>query len=360
MSEMCPRDRIIMALKHGVPDRVPIMDFIYSRNLFEEVIGKRPVYYRAEDIMKCAERIGFDAVSIPFGNFSEIDYSYSDNKHIKGEWGTVYYHDINISWPDDAPILFPLHDRGDWRNYTLPDIQREGRLNEIKTALKISKENKLAVFGEIRGPFSATWDLFGFERFCFLLYDDPDLIDEVMTACTDYFIRAAQIMIKEGVDIILFADDYGSSQGPLMSIQHFRKHVWPQVKRMVQSLKCLGTHIIMHSDGDLRMLLGDLVSLGIDAYHPMERQAHMDIQTIKKKYGNRITLIGNIDNKVVLVRGTVDEVIAQTKECLQIAGPGGSYILASDHSLHDDIPNENVFAMIETAKRYGKYPIKIK
>ena len=70
-------------------------------------------------------------------------------------------------------------------------------------------------------------------------------------------------------------------------------------------------------------------------------------------------LMGNIDNKGVLVSGSVDDVIAATKECLRIAAPGGGYILGSDHSVHDDMPNENILAMIETGKKYGKYPIKI-
>lgn len=57
----------------------------------------------------------------------------------------------------------------------------------------------------------------------------------------------------------------------------------------------------------------------------------------------------------MLISGSKEEVIAQTIECLEIASPGGRYILGSDHSLHDDIPNENVFAMLETAKKYGEY-----
>lgn len=85
----------------------------------------------------------------------------------------------------------------------------------------------------------------------------------------------------------------------------------------------------------------------------------MDIGKIKKEYGKKLVLIGNVNNKQTLVSGTKEDVINETKECIKVAAPGGGYILGSDHSVHDDIPNENVFAMIETGRKFGTYPISI-
>jgi uroporphyrinogen decarboxylase len=144
-----------------------------------------------------------------------------------------------------------------------------------------------------------------------------------------------------------------------MSPRHYKKHIWPQLSRLVAAIRSTGTPVIMHSDGDIRKLLPDIVKTGINGYHPMERHARMDIAQIKQAYGQQLTLIGNVDNQGVLVYGSVDEVIAATKECLQAAAPGSGYILGSDHSIHDDMPNENIFAMIETGKKYGKYPLVI-
>jgi uroporphyrinogen decarboxylase len=201
--------------------------------------------------------------------------------------------------------------------------------------------------------------LFGYEQFSMLLFEDPDLIDDVIAAVTDFFIGGGKMLVEAGVDAVLFADDYGGATGPLMSPAHYRKHVWPQLSRLVTAIHATGAPVIMHSDGDLRKLLPDIAPTGIAGYHPMERKANMDLAQIKRDYGQQLVLIGNVDNQGVLVNGSVDEVVAATKACLRIGAPGGGYILGSDHSVHDDMPNANIFAMIETGKQYGAYPLQL-
>lgn len=359
MDRMTSKERIHAVLNHRIPDRVPIHEFLYSRNLYAEVIGHKPSSYNAEDVMDCAHKLGLDVAVMPFGGFAGMRITDEDKVEFQDEWMITYRKDDAVSWPADAPVGFPLKDRADWKNYSVPDIHKEGRLDQIQIAVQKAKEYNMAVFGATRGPFSPTWLLFGYERFSMLLYEDPDFLDEVIKNVMDFYIAGGKMLVEAGVDAVLFADDYGSSTGPLMSPKHYRKHIWPQLSRLVTAIKATGTRMIMHSDGDLRKLLSDIVDIGIDGYHPMERHANMDIEQIKKEYGQKITLIGNVDNQGLLVNGSVDEVIAATKECLRIAAPGGGYILGSDHSVHDDMPNENIFAMIETGKKYGKYPLKI-
>ena len=78
---------------------------------------------------------------------------------------------------------------------------------------------------------------------------------------------------------------------------------------------------------------------------------------MKKRYGEKIAFLGNVDNKTTLVTGSTKDVEKEVRECIKAAAPGGGYILASDHSLHDDIPNANVFALYEAGRKYGNYPI---
>ena len=359
MERMTSKERIHAVLNHKMPDRVPINEFLYSRNLYEEVIGHRPSFYNAEDVFDCAYKLGLDSSVIPIGGFAGIRNADEAKVEFQDEWMITYRKEEEVAWPGDVPVGFPLKNREDWKNYTVPDIHNEGRLAQIEIAVKKAKEYKMAAFGTIRGPFTPTWLLFGYEHFSMQLYEDPALIDDVMQAVTDFFIEGAKMLVTAGVDAVWFADDYGGSTGPLMSPKHYKKHVWPQLSRMVSAIKSTGTPVIMHSDGDLRKILPDIMKTGINGYHPMERHANMDIAQIKQEYGQELTLVGNVDNQGVLVYGTVDEVIEATKECLRIAAPGGGYILGSDHSVHDDMPNENIIAMIETGKKYGKYPIKI-
>jgi uroporphyrinogen decarboxylase len=82
----------------------------------------------------------------------------------------------------------------------------------------------------------------------------------------------------------------------------------------------------------------------------------MDLATVKKKYGDRICLVGNIDSSRTLPYGTPEQVAEETLEALRIAAPGYCYILASDHSLHDGIPVRNILRMFEVARKHGVYP----
>ena len=155
--------------------------------------------------------------------------------------------------------------------------------------------------------------------------------------------------------LFFISDDWGSTAGPLIAPVEFKEFFIPPFNKMVHGLKSLGFPVIMHNDGKIWDMLDDLVGTGIAAYNPIERGAGMDLKKVKEQYADKLCCIGNVDNKVTLVQGTVEEVIAETKECIEIGKPNGGYILSSDHSFHDDIPIENIFAMIETAKKYGEY-----
>lgn len=101
------------------------------------------------------------------------------------------------------------------------------------------------------------------------------------------------------------------------------------------------------------------MELGIAGLHPMQRTAHTDLAEIERRYGHRISLVGNIDSSMTLPYGSAQDVEREVIEAIQIAAPGGGYILASDHSLHDGIPMRNIWRMIETAKKRACYPLRV-
>ncbi len=123
-------------------------------------------------------------------------------------------------------------------------------------------------------------------------------------------------------------------------------------------MRRLGAPVIMHNDGKIWDVLDDLVATGVDGYHPVEKAAGMDLAAVKRRYAGRICPIGNINNKTTMVFGAPNDVRREAIACLRIAAPGGGYIMATDHSLHDDIPLENIQAYVEVAHQYGVYPLK--
>ena len=354
--KMTSRERFLTTMQRKEPDTVPILDFLYSRPLFKDVLGYVPDSYDAESVMNLAVKIGYDAMVIPFGGQS--GFNTSTEQHYQDEWGTTYEKQEE-TWPTDGPVDFPIKSREDMKNYVWPDVNAPGRVDGVKTAVRIARENNKAVIGGVRGPFSAGWFLTGFSEMLIMFYEDRELVDEVLTGVTDFFIKGGEMMAEAGVDALQFADDYGSNTSPFCSPDQFREIILPHTRRLIQTLKKTGLPVMMHSDGHIMPLLHDIVEAGICSCHPIERAAGMELSTVKKLYGDKIGLIGNVNNKTTLVTGSSTDVEEEVKECIRAAAPGGGYVLASDHSVHDDIPNENIFAMYEAGRKFGKYPISI-
>jgi len=356
MERMSSKERVLRTMSGMEPDTVPIFDFIYSRPLYKEILGHTPEYYNAEDILRCSERIGYDLAVVPFGGVAGLDDPAVEYPEYSDEWGPRYLAKEE-TWPTGGPVGFPIRSREDLRNYVWPDPKKPERLKEISTGLRLAREYGMALFGSVRGPFSASWLLTGLPEFMLFMFDEPELVDEILTHCTDFFIEGGRRMAEAAVAALVFADAYGSNTGPLVAPERSHRFVFPHTRRMIEAFRRLGVPVVMHSDGNLNLILADLVGMGISAYHPMERASGMKIDEVKRKHGRSITLGGNVNNKTTLVSGTVRDVENEVRECIRKAAPGGGYILASDHSLHDDIPNRNVFALYEAGRRYGSYPI---
>jgi uroporphyrinogen decarboxylase len=188
-------------------------------------------------------------------------------------------------------------------------------------------------------------------------YDNPRLAHELAEMVIDYKIRLMRKAIREGADAVVSGDDYANQHGTVMSPQHFRQFVLPYLKRTIDAAHDEGAPFIKHTDGDIWAILDDLVQAGIDALDPIEPAAGMDIGEVKAKYGDRIEVIGNVDCSFVLTRGTVEEVEEAVKETIAKASPGGGHILASSNSIHPAVKPENYKAMVEAARKFGRYPI---
>ena len=350
------KERLIAALNHREGDRIPVFECIYSRPLFKEVMGFVPDTFDPPVVLECYKKIGYDFAFMPIPGVSGFRPENTGSIEYTDEWG-ITYRKAAETWPIDAVVKAPLADAQDIKNYRLPDPAAEWRWKGFREAMRIAKSSGMGIVGNMRGPYSGTWMLFGMDAFSLLFYDDPESLDGILSAVTDFSIEAFKIMAKEGADALLFSDDYGSTTSPLFSKEHFLRFIAPQIKRMVNAAEKLGIPLIMHSDGYIHPFVEDSVSMGIRGLHPIERAANMNIAEIKQKYGKKICIFGNVDNKDLLVNGSAEDIEAQVKECIRIAGPGGGYCLGSDHSVHDDIPNRNVFALYEAGRKFGSYPL---
>jgi len=355
---MTSRERVLTALRGGTPDRVPVWEYLFSPKLQREVMGYNTVLYDGKTQVEMAARMGLDVVWAPINGFCGIeDIPHELNETYKDEWGVTYKKN---GWPIIAQIDTPVKSREDWEKYKVPFIDTPGRLRILKDTIA-ANEKDLAITAGFLGPFTMmTWYLMDFETLSMSLFLDPDLVHEMNDAFVEWALGAARLAFATGgVDAFHISDDWGGTNGLLISPDHFREFFLKPFEKLVSGFKSFGVPVIMHNDGNLWEILDDLVNTGIDAYHPVEKAATMDLVTVKQKYKGRICPIGNVNNKTTMVTGTPEDVIKETLECLKIGAPGGGYILSTDHSLHDDIPLENAMALIDTVHKFGKYPLNL-
>jgi uroporphyrinogen decarboxylase len=193
----------------------------------------------------------------------------------------------------------------------------------------------------------------GYERIGYALYDDPGMLTEIFGIANAYHKEAARLSVEVGVDAMWIADDLGDSSRGFMKLDHFREYYLPYLVDLVEYIDGLGVPVLLHCCGDFRMYLDDMAQTKISAVHPLQRTAGWDLRWFKESYGHRFAIIGNIDSSRTLPFGTPQDVAQETMEAIDIAAPGGGYVLASDHSLHDGIPVENIVEMFRVGTDYG-------
>lgn len=191
----------------------------------------------------------------------------------------------------------------------------------------------------------------GLDNFSYALADDPSVIETLFDRYVAWVCALLDKTSQMGFDFVKFADDIAYKTGPIMSPQVFRELFLPRMRTVASHVSLPW---IYHSDGNLLPIFDDLLSLGMQAVNPIEPGA-MDIEQIKRDYGQRICLHGNIDLHYTLTRGTPAEVIDEVRRRIQIIGRGGGYIIASANSITDYCRLENVLAMRDAIRLYRSY-----
>ncbi len=348
---MTRKERLLTALRVQQPDRVPLFDFLFQKPMYEALIGHKPDGYNGRDAVSCALALNHDGVWLPFGGFSGFQPRYLEKNVYVDEWGTTYETSAS-SWPIDAPIDYPIKSRADLIKYRPPDPTLPGRDEQIVEAKKVNTDD-LALLGGVAGPLTTTWLLMGYENIALSLYDDPEMLTECFKMSNEYNKEAARRSVTAGCHGMWLSEDLGDSNAGFMKNEHFRKLLLPYIAELAEYITNLGVPVLLHSCGCINQYLDDLAQTKIASVHPLQRTAKMDLRAVKEKYGKRFCLIGNIDSSRTLPYGTPDDVATEVRAAIDAAAPGGGYVLASDHSLHDGIPIENIREMFRVGMEYG-------
>jgi len=344
---MNSKERIFAALERKEPDRVPMLEWSIDQKVIE-ALSPGSTYF---DFLA---KIGMDGVSLGYGHtFSGHDGEVKSQTTFKDKWGVIRV------WTGEAisyPLEGPIKNEEDLNSYVPPDPNAPDALGNFHQLVQRFKGDK-AIIWENRDVLSNPRYLRGTEDFLVDLIVNPDFAHEVIEMALAYEIEMAKRAIKAGAEVVMLGDDYAYNSGPLMSPEHFRIFVFPRLKKIVRAIHEMGAYCVKHSDGNITKILDMIIESGIDGINPIDPIAGLDIGEIKKRYGDRVCVIGNVDCGELLSNGASEQVVRAVKECILKAAPGGGHILSSSNSIHSGVRPENFLTMIECAKKFGTYPI---
>jgi uroporphyrinogen decarboxylase len=340
-------------LRRGEPDCVPLGDISVHPILKEGILG-RPIQ-TLEDEVAFWLAAGYDYIPLEQGlqltdvirkesmHQMEAQYAVDTAERQIRHWATEGKGLITtraeleaFSWPDPDALDYSAFER---IGFLLPPNVRA-----------------IAILGKI---FTCVWWLMGFEGMSLALADDPDLVPTVFEKVGKFQFRVFENMLRfDSIGVIWHADDIAYSTALLVSPRILRAHLFPRYKEMNRIAHERGVLAVYHSDGALQQVMEDIIDCQFDGLNPIEPKA-MDINEVKRKYGARISLLGNIDLGYTLTRGTPEEVKAEVRQRIHDLAPGGGYAVASSNSVPEYVPLANYNALRQAAFEYGCYPISV-
>lgn len=266
-------------------------------------------------------------------------------------WGIGWESSLEGAVP--FPIKTPLPDIRKLVEYKFPNPDSLVFTDEmVKTVQSVDPDKELLMGHMTCLLFERAWALMGMENFFTALCEYPDECHELLHNIAAYGRKVFDRYIEIGVDVIASSEDLGSQRSLMISPAMFREFFLPEYKYMFENVLKENKIIRFHSCGCVEDIVADLASINMTILNPVQKMAN-DLSKIKKSTYGKMALDGGIPTHVLLT-GTPEDVRKEVIDTLEILMPGGGYICGPDQSI-PGIPKENMDALWDTVKQYGKY-----
>lgn len=263
--------------------------------------------------------------------------------HWRDEWGVVWNRtvDKDIGVVDDY-----LLKGGELTGWAPPAINLPGMAEMYSSFVKgRAEEFRIVTIGF--SLFERAWSLRGMAALLEDMIVSPEFVHQLLDRVMEWNLAQVDLAVKYDIDAIYFGDDWGSQKGIIMGPRLWREFIKPRVARQYEAVRRAGKYVVIHSCGDVKEILPDLVEVGLNVFNPFQPEV-MDVFETKKRYYGKLSFYGGISLQHLLPHGSPDEVRAETRKLLKELGRGGGYIAAPSHSVPPDVPPENLVALIET------------
>ncbi|MGB4482241.1 MAG: uroporphyrinogen decarboxylase family protein, partial [bacterium] len=320
------------------------------------------------------DRLGLDIVHVAPGKPKNWTPRTFPDGSVEDEWGvrrkmvwhgTSYYNEIVYQPLVDATI-------DDLKDYPWPDPDDPGRTEGLAERVKkIYEETDYAIMARFGGSVNdGCWYMRGQEQWLMDYVLNQDFVETMLDKMLDITLRINENCLRAAgkyIDILrLGGEDMGTQQNLIISPEMLRKIWFPRLKKLVQRTKEIfheynpNGKIMLHSCGAIYPIIEDLIDCGIDILDPIQPKAKgMDPFRLKAEFGDRLAFHGGICIQDVLPNYEPEEVVEFVKERLRALAPGGGYIVSPSHNVPEDSKPENLTAMCDAVREYGRYPLQI-
>jgi uroporphyrinogen decarboxylase len=381
---MTSRERVLAVLNHETPDRVPIV--LGPSNATGVKMG---TYRRIKELIgvQSEDRYIYDWPELGTADMDEatLDRLHSDVRGVLdlepasvmernrqrephsphfNSWGGGAIESEPGSW---FPGIHPLENATtleELEAHAWPDMDDPTRVAHVKArAQQLADENKYGIVATpwLLFPLERAFEMQRMDKFLMNMVKHPDfaraLLEKNASMCKTlmgHFLREC----GDNIDIIKIGDDLGMNTSLLMSPKMYRAILKPIHADYIAFIKQhTKAKVMFHTDGDILPLIPDFIEMGVDILNPIQTSAGKmsDLHTLKTQFGKDIVFCGAIDTLSILPFGTPQQVRDEVKRIISILGEGGGYMLGAVHTVMNDVPAENVLAMVDAVEEFGYY-----
>ncbi|MFW9936478.1 MAG: uroporphyrinogen decarboxylase family protein [Candidatus Thorarchaeota archaeon] len=377
---MKSRERILKAINHEEPDRVPLFCQDIMPSFRKELLkywgsdfkkDRKYVFYFLD--FNHYKKLGFDS-SWGFDGFPvRIPQNYLKNHPLPKLEDSNKYVDIdgrismkNLSFESDISWYLTNYikneEMADFFYNTYFDIEWE---ESIDFAVKINKKLKrfpmddFLFCAHLHPILEPIWEGLGLGLLIKLIRKQKSKIKRYIDLRTKIAVNASKLWAETDFEVFFLCDDSALKNTTMINPKYHKELIIPAYKQILHPIIKAGKYVIFHSDGFTEPYFDGLVEARFHGIEALEPMAGMDLKHLKEKYGDKVCLIGNIDVSQLLPFGTIKEVDEAVRSCIKNAGEGGGYILSPCTDITNSCKLDNIFAMISANKKYGKYPLKL-
>jgi uroporphyrinogen-III decarboxylase len=373
------KQRVIAALHHQEPDRVPTGENAVDYELTERILGRPTLYnarWRELEALWAGRRdeiaTDYGTTHVALARALEWDYvrvpTVPAAKPYRRPLMTGPYSWLNEEGaelrfhPEAGNVVTRVHDpQMDVHDLPDPDAPFQVLPSELEAIRHVVRELGETHFIIGRSPIDGTFpfgETVGMEQFLMRMVIDPEFVRHAIKVYVARSIAYIEALLEAGCDAVMTTDDYSGNRGPIMGPGRFREFILPGIIRQSEAIHARGGYFIKHTDGNVWSILDDLVAAGVDGWHGIQPSIGMDLRRLKHRYGDAICFFGGV-NCETLISGTEETVRNEVRYAIRHAGPGGGLVLTSGNVLQPGTRLENYLAARQAVREFGSYPIQI-